>query len=153
MLKIAHRGNLSGPDLQWENSPAYLLHAISQGFDVEVDVWVADGRLAFGHDSPTWRDISKEFILEIGPKAWFHCKNLEALHFFNTELPNLSYFWHQTDDYTLTSNGFIWTYPGRPTTDKSILVSLSGKVPPGEYYGICSDYVVDLAGIEPASDK
>jgi hypothetical protein len=24
------------------------------------------------------------------------------------------YFWHQEDDYTITSKGFIWVYPGKP---------------------------------------
>ena len=26
---------------------------------------------------------------------------------------SLNYFWHQTDDFTLTSHGYIWTYPGK----------------------------------------
>lgn len=153
MLKISHRGNLSGRDLQWENSPAYLMHAIASGFDVEVDVWVVNGTISFGHDAPTWKDISEDFLLSIGSKAWFHCKNLEALHFFNKNFPQLAYFWHQTDDYTLTSNGFIWTYPGKQTTDRSILVSLGKDFPKGNFYAICSDYVVDLGGFEPPSDK
>jgi hypothetical protein len=143
VLKISHRGNLKGPNPQWENSPAYLTHAISKGYDVEIDVWVTDGLIHFGHDMPTWRNISRDFIEDIAPRAWFHCKNLEALHFFSVNYPGFSYFWHQTDQYTLTSNGYIWTYPGNPTTERSIAVCLSEKHPVGTYYGICSDYFDD----------
>ena len=26
---------------------------------------------------------------------------------------NCHYFWHQEDDYTITSKGIIWAYPGK----------------------------------------
>jgi hypothetical protein len=31
-------------------------------------------------------------------------------------------FWHQNDDFTLTSKNYIWTYPGQPYTASSVIV-------------------------------
>ena len=143
MLKIAHRGNTNGPS-SGENSPARILEALSKGFDVEVDTWVLDGDVYFGHDDPVYGPIEESFLSEIGAHAWIHCKNLQALHFFASNYPKFRYFWHQEDDYTLTSNGYIWTYPGQQTTDRSIIVALGPHKPTGTYYGICSDYVEEL---------
>ena len=37
---IAHRGNTRGPNPEKENQPEYILQAINEGFDVEIDVWM-----------------------------------------------------------------------------------------------------------------
>jgi hypothetical protein len=55
-----------------------------------------------------------------------------------------NWFWHDVDDMTLTSKGFIWVYPGKQPINNSIAV-----IP--ELYedniskciGICSDYIED----------
>lgn len=144
---ISHRGNLFGPNIDRENDPEYLLEAIYAGFDVEVDVWVypdTDGYnlICFGHDSPQHCSIPESFLLEIGHAAWFHCKNLDALYFFNSVFPQLNYFWHQTDDYTLTSQGYIWTYPGKDITGNSVIVDLNKDIQDySNVFGICGDYV------------
>ena len=55
---------------------------------------------------------------------------------------NIHCFWHQEDDFTLTSRGFIWTYPGKELTLKSICVlpeSTDNEI--GECFGICSDVI------------
>jgi hypothetical protein len=58
-----------------------------------------------------------------------------------------NYFWHQEDDYTLTSKNFIWTYPGKEYKSKSVIVmpewgNMSyDALRNVECYGICSDYV------------
>ena len=52
-------------------------------------------------------------------------------------------FWHQEDDVTLTSRGFIWTYPGKPLTSKSICVKPEKNFEiPKKVLGICADNVV-----------
>ena len=122
MIKIAHRGNIFGSNPEMENSPYYLLEAIDSGFDVEVDVWVKNGEISLGHDGPQYLFIPESFLIEIGHAAWFHCKNFEALDFFNKTFPQLNYFWHQHDDFTLTSQGHIWTYPGKQIGKTSVLV-------------------------------
>jgi hypothetical protein len=142
MIKIAHRGNQNGP-VENENEPTQLVATLSGGFDVEVDVWLTPEGLFLGHDGPQYL-VDDQFLKDIGDSAWYHCKNIEALEHFNKNLPDLRYFWHQKDDYTLTSNGYIWTYPGQKVTERSILVHLDKPdlstfdVMP---YAICSDYV------------
>lgn len=141
MLKIAHRGNLKGPSSR-ENHPFYIEEAIYAGFDVEIDIRLVDDQLWLGHDEPQYL-ISKTFLDRYKDKLWIHCKNLAVLEYFVTLKEDYKYFWHEDDSYTLTSNGFIWTYPGKPVTDKSILV-LKGKEPHPDsktVFGICSDYV------------
>lgn len=146
MKLIAHRGNTKGPNPEMENNPEYLMDAIKHDFDVEVDVWVIDDEICFGHDLPKYRDIPESFLISIGNSAWFHCKNLEALKFFNTVFPHLNYFWHQKDDYTLTSAGYIWTYPGKDLFNKSIAVRSSERGPVNiACTGICSDFVEELS--------
>ena len=50
-------------------------------------------------------------------------------------------FWHQGDDYTLTSNGYIWTYPGKLLTTKSICVKPNSIEEIKGCSGVCSDYI------------
>lgn len=140
MIKIAHRGNTFGPVPSLENQPEYILNAIEFGYDVEVDVWWNEGSIYFGHDFPQYLVTPEEFR-KIKNHAWFHCKNLNALHHFLDHHPKTKFFWHQEDDFTLTSNGFIWTYPNKPVMDQSILVDL--ELENDNAYlaaGICTDY-------------
>jgi hypothetical protein len=141
MLKIAHRGNLKGPSPR-ENHPLYIEEAIYAGFDVEVDIRLIDNQLWLGHDEPQYF-ISKTFLDRYKDSLWIHCKNLAALEYFVNLKENYKYFWHEEDSYTLTSNGLIWTYPGKPITDKSILVLKDQEAVPSPCvaFGICSDYV------------
>ena len=144
MRLIAHRGNFQGINKEQENSPEYLIEAIRNGYDVEVDTWVIDNVFYFGHDEPQYIISVKDFY-SIIDHAWFHCKNIDALKYFISHMPTARYFWHQEDDYTLTSNNYIWTYPEKNISKQSIIVHL--EKPTQEYldnfngYGICSDYV------------
>lgn len=143
MNLISHRGNTDGPKPELENSPAYLLKAIDSGFDVEVDVWVLDGKIYFGHDGPQYL-INLDFLELIKDSAWFHCKNLEALNFFATKDKDLyRHFWHEKDQYTLVSNGIVWAYPGTKTSKNVIIVDLNEDYSynPEEIHGICFDYI------------
>lgn len=141
MIKIAHRGNINGPTPEWENNPKHLVIAISQGYDVETDIWYIDGELFLGHDAPEHK-IDLKFINSIAEETWFHCKNLDALYYLSLLDKPIKYFWHQEDDFTLTSNGYIWTYPGKEITDRSILVdpNLKHVGPEIEAYAVCTDY-------------
>jgi hypothetical protein len=141
MIKIAHRGNVMGPIPLLENRPDYLLDAIAQGFDVEVDVWWDEDLMYFGHDGPEYF-VSSEDFHAIKDRAWFHCKNFNAFHHFVEFQPELKFFWHQSDDFTLTSNGYIWTYPGKATGRNSIKVDLKldNHEPMYTPAGICTDY-------------
>lgn len=141
MLLISHRGNLSGPNPKLENSPYYIQQALDKGFNVEVDVWCYEDIFYLGHDFPDYR-IEKSFLEN--EMLWCHAKSPLALEKMLSN-PKIHCFWHQNDDFTLTSKGYIWTYPG-----KMILESRSIAVIP-EYhpevwdiskaYGVCSDFI------------
>ena len=143
---IAHRGNLEGPNEQFENDPGYIFDAIKEGFDVEVDVWFdvvnwKDG-LWLGHDRPQY-PISRDFLYGLREGLWCHCKNVGALYFFQEEYPDMNYFWHQSDDYTLTSHGWVWSYPDKPTLRgaKSIAVMPEWNFTDvSAFTGVCTDY-------------
>ena len=68
----------------------------------------------------------------------------EAIYQCMLEDKNIHCFFHQDDDVTLTSKGYIWTYPNNMTSKKSVIVSLGPERPSEECFGICSDYVQKL---------
>tara|TARA_Y100000310_G_scaffold89153_1_gene86291 strand:- start:1662 stop:2153 length:492 start_codon:yes stop_codon:yes gene_type:complete len=117
MILIAHRGNTNGISNK-ENDPVYIHDALKQDFDVEIDVWYVDKQFWLGHGRPQY-EIDENFLEN--PRLWCHAKNIEALYKMN--LNSLIHcFWHQKDDVTLTSRGYVWTYPGKELTLKSICV-------------------------------
>ena len=139
MLYISHRGNLNGINPKKENKPSYIFDALERSFDVEVDVWFVKDKFYLGHDEP--KDLIDDKFLKI-KKLWFHTKNIEAL--YELKKLNVKCFWHQNDDVTLTSNGFIWTYPGKPLTKKSICVLPElNNIMKFNCAGICSDFILD----------
>lgn len=142
MKFISHRGNLNGREPATENAIDQIDIVIFEGFDVEIDVWRIENNWFLGHDEPQYEcDLS--WLLDRSENLWCHAKNLEALHDM-IHYPKLNCFWHQEDDYTLTSHGFIWTYPNQPIKEfsyKQIILLFDWndddiKIPHG---GICSD--------------
>lgn len=146
MKLISHRGNIDEKNIDRENSFSYIIEAIEKGYDVEVDIWYTDGCWYLGHNKPTYKIDFENFNNYI-EKIWFHCKNLEALQEFNKS--NSIYFWHENDSFTLTSNKYIWTFPGKKLTNKSICVlpeiSDYSKDELTMCYGICSDYIKNFS--------
>ena len=137
MYLISHRGNINGIQKDEENKPEYINKALEKGFDVEIDVRFSKGKFFLGHDFDQY-EIDDNFLSN--KKIWCHAKTNEALFALN-EI-NAHYFWHQEDDYTITSKGYIWTYPGKKLFSKSICV-----LPEVANYkeincmGICSDFI------------
>ena len=139
---ISHRGNLTGANPDKENHPDYIRTAMNLGYSVELDVWFIDGNYVLGHDKPQY-EVDYTFI-KYSSHLWCHAKNVEALK----ELLRVSVqcFWHQDDDYTVTSKGFIWVYPGKKLVKNCIAV-----LPETAHYsddglkacrGICTDYPI-----------
>jgi hypothetical protein len=120
MKIISHRGNLRGPARDSENHPSQILMASNHGFDVEIDVWKLGNKYYLGHDTPQY-EIEYSFFENGATKYWLHCKNLEALLCLRKDT-KLNVFWHQNDNYTLTTQNYIWTYPERELTVDSIAV-------------------------------
>ena len=137
MIYISHRGNLDGKSEKDENNPEYVMNAVKKSFDVEIDVWFKEGNFFLGHDDPKFT-IERHFLEK--KQFWCHAKNTEAL--YELSKMNCHYFWHQEDDYTITSKGIIWAYPGKKLTSNSICV-LPELFYKNIYHclGICSDYI------------
>lgn len=143
MILIAHRGLTDGPDVNLENRPQQIELTLSKGFDCEIDVWWIKGEWFLGHDRPDYK-VPEHFLYRDG--LWLHCKNLDALN--NLVDTPLNYFWHQEDDFTLTSLHYIWTYPGKLLTRNSIAVQPEARVDwwqwtktCKEIAGVCTKYV------------
>jgi hypothetical protein len=142
MLIISHRGNFEGKNVETENTPKQIDFLLSKNIPVEIDVRFNNDRWYLGHDYNE-HSINKEYLLDRKEMLWCHAKDILALEKM-LEL-GLHCFWHQEDNYTLTSKGIIWAYPYR-YAEKGILV-----MPSKEFlnsidkpiYGICVDNVKD----------
>jgi len=141
MILISHRGNINGSNIELENRPEHIENAINSGFDVEIDVWSVDERLYLGHDQPQY-ETSVEWLTGRSKNLWLHCKNVQALSFFNQSDLGINYFWHQEDTAALTSKNFIWAYPGTQPIKSSIAVMPElHNDDTSQCIGICSDYI------------
>ena len=156
MIFIAHRGLTEGPDSKLENTPKQIVKSLDEGFHCEIDVRYIEGKWLLGHDNPD-HEVPYDFLEQ--PGLWIHAKNIEALYVLRAN-PTLNYFWHQNDDYTLTSQGDIWTFPEKTLTKDSIMLMPEWQDPNFERLnfdclGICSDYVNRIKEIyaqRPKSD-
>lgn len=146
MIYIAHRGNISGPIPEKENHPDYLMAAVKAGFQVELDVWYERGDFILGHDKPQYV-VSKTFLGN--HKFWCHAKNIEALSAFREKSNLIHCFFHYSDDCTLTSQGWIWTYPGKSIISSKAIAVMPEQNPGWDWKkagGVCSDFVSKLKG-------
>ena len=140
MIFISHRGNVTGPNKKLENSPSYVFQAIEKGFDVEIDVRLVDSKFFLGHDKPQY-EVDSKFLKM--PELWCHAKNILALEALLSIGANC--FFHNTDDTVLTSTMYMWTYPGKEITNRSIIVMPETfKYTSHDFYkaaGVCSDFI------------
>lgn len=155
---ISHRGNIFYKNPPMENSPHYILEALSAGYNVEIDVWYDHDKYYLGHDSLEYDITSIELkiygytmtlaeILLTDNRIWCHAKTINT---FNKliELNSPNCFFHDVDAATLTNSGYIWTYPGKNIYKNNICV-LPESVDDELYTirelndsaGICSDNI------------
>ena len=107
MYWISHRGCLNGkPDK--ENHPDQIKFCLSQGLDVEIDVWRIGDDFFLGHDTAQY-PIDFEFLLQ--PRLWLHCKNIEALEILKDIALKVNCFYINNSDCVLTNTGHIWLSP------------------------------------------
>tara|TARA_R110001606_G_C15271070_1_gene639483 strand:+ start:383 stop:805 length:423 start_codon:yes stop_codon:yes gene_type:complete len=136
MILISHRGNIDGKNIELENKPTYINDALKKGYDVEIDVWYKNG-FYLGHDNPQY-SVKPSFLLQ--DKIWCHAKNIEAI--IEMKKYPIHCFWHQEDDITLTSKGYVWVYPGKQPIENSIAVMpelYNDNI--SKCIGICSDNI------------
>ena len=137
MILISHRGNIDGKNPSLENGQRYCQKAIDAGYNVEIDVHFYDGILWTGHDRPQYR-VDDDFLVQ--EEVWCHAKDIMALRRL-LELGTHCFF-HQNDPVTLTSKGYMWTYPTQPLTEKSICVKPEVQLIALKHSaGVCSDYI------------
>ena len=104
MKIISHRGNVRGPIPEKENRPSYIDCALGNGYDVEIDINTVNGELWLGHDEPKFK-ISWKWMANRHKHLWIHCKDITTLYEFTKyNHAGYQYFWHQEDDFALTSN-------------------------------------------------
>ena len=143
MKLIAHKGNINGPDPSKENTPEQIEWCIDNGYDVEIDIRYNpdNDKFYLGHDEYQ-HEVNWWWLAGKSAHLWIHCKDLTTLHEFTANTSGYNYFWHQGDDYTLTSQGQIWASSGKPyKNDTVIVVENPEDVKEYDCYGICSDYV------------
>jgi len=140
MKLISHRGNINGINKDLENNPKYINDALNQGYDVEIDLWFIDNKWFLGHDEPQY-EIEEKFL--INNKFWIHAKNGDAFYKIFKNY-TLNVFWHTTEDWILTTKGYIWTYPNKKLYAESICVlpELGYNGDLKKCHGICSDYIL-----------
>jgi len=158
MKLIAHRALLNGPNQSLENRPEQISFVLEKGYEAEVDVWMEKDQWWLGHDKPTYK-TSLDFLKQTG--LWIHTKNFEAadglLSLINQGW-NFNVFSHDSDDRTLTSHGFWWTYPQQKLGKFSISVMPEWYIHMSDLpelplklncAGICSDWVEIMKKGEP----
>jgi hypothetical protein len=138
MYLISHRGNTHGKIIELENEPEYIDQAIALGFDVEIDIRFLDGKLYLGHDGPQY-NISLDWIIERKDHLWIHCKDGLSLQYLYGR--DVNFFYHNIDDYTLTSKGYIWAYPTKEIDNCISVLPEIKDTKPKNCLGVCSDYI------------
>ena len=139
MILISHRGNLRGPDHSNANNPKQIKKTLDLGFDCEVDVWKISENFFLGHDEPNYK-VDKKFLEN--NKLWCHAKNLTALNGMLNH--GIHCFWHESDKFTITSKGYIWTFPEEEVTRSSIIVHKDSGWKEKDYQcaGVCTDFII-----------
>ena len=145
MRLISHRGNLSGPNPENENTLLHIQRAIDRGYDVEIDVRLLDGQLYLGHDSPDY-PVELSWLLERKDHLWIHAKNFKAMDFL---LPHdFRVFYHSVEKHVVIGNTkTAWSCDLMEATEKSVvpMIGLDDvekyKGLAAGFYGVCSDYI------------
>jgi len=146
MNLIAHRGNFQGREKDNENNPRHIDRSLIHGFDAEIDIWFMNDNWYLGHDYPFFQ-IEMNWLKERQNNLWIHCKNIEAIMRIRETDYKFNFFWHDNDDFAITSKGFIWSHPKNGPVEGTIYVmpeknddaTFSLKLD-----GICSDNLISL---------
>lgn len=147
MKFISHRGNTIGPEPEKENKIETIIQCIEKhNLDVEIDIFVKDGIMFLTHDDNESGMVNEkhlEILKTYKDRLWIHCKNLEALIYMQTQLPDFNYFGHSNDDFVLTSKKYIFTRPGIAGGERVICVmpEMASKTDTFEnYFAVLTDY-------------
>lgn len=153
MIYISHRGNIDAIIPEKENSPNYIDEAISQGYDVEIDVRLIDKKFYLGHDAPDHL-IDLNWLLKRKNSLWVHCKNYAALSSLLHQ--DLKIFYHQKENHTIIGGSlFIWSHDLSEADGNSIIPLLSledvAHWKCKLVAGVCSDFIKILRDKETSA--
>lgn len=147
MIFISHRGNLNGVISERENTPLYIEECLAKGFHCEIDLRMKEGVPHLGHDTPD-HPVTAEWIRKRWYYLWIHVKEYDALTWLMRNCPNTNYFCHESDRYTLVSNGMIWSHDLDNKMNEKCVIPLLSKESvisynQTEFGAVCSDYIYD----------
>ena len=130
MKLIAHRGNTHGPDSINENNPDQIDKALALGYDAEVDIRYDPLTDVFwlGHDRPDYK-VSWYWLANRYELLWMHCKDITTLHELVAKASHkYQYFFHNEDDFTLTSMDSANQVAHSPSRQFPIYSYINGKM-------------------------
>lgn len=158
MKIISHRGNLTGPDPEKENTIEAIEKALSLGYDVEIDVWYLGDSFWLGHDKPERKfDILNLFVWAEKGDIYLHCKDHRSILMFledkANQIPNVYPFVHDKDPCILLRDDIVWVHPEYVAGFQSIpkrciavlprcknLVNIAEDLVLTKFLGVCTDY-------------
>ena len=147
MLLISHRGHIDGPNTDLSNNPEQIKYLYNRNFDIEIDLRTYQNNLYLGHDKADYK-TSLNFLISMKDKLWIHCKDYTTFNYLQNFKDILNFFWHNNDDYTITSKGYVWIYPNKPIIKDGIEVitdkdqTIERFKSKNSLYGICTDYLL-----------
>lgn len=148
MKIISHRGNLNGPDETIENTECAIDHAISLGFDVEIDLRYYHGAFYLGHDEPQYQ-ITLEWIHNRRHFLWIHCKDLDS---FAVSPGSWNKFCHTQDPVVAVLPNKMWVHDLNLELNWKCIIPLLSREDIFEFdlkrlkdcYGVCTDYPFEI---------
>ena len=155
MIYIAHRGNISGPKPEFENTPLYIEAALDRGFHVEVDIRCDGNRLFLGHDEAS-TEISVNWLLHCGSRILVHAKDVgTALRLVPCRI---AVFCHESDQFTavhgtVMEQHCVWLHNRALLTPSvaarcliPLITQVEIKLHPSKIdcAGVCTDHVLEL---------
>jgi len=152
MKIISHRGNITGPTPNHENSPDFIDSALSLGLDVEIDLRRVNNNFFLGHDNPDY-EVSIDWLNQRKQNLWIHAKNFSAFEKLLELNNNFIFFYYTCEPLILVSNRKIWCHQleeiSNPANCIAPLLSKSSLLKNKQinWFGVCTDYPLALKKI------
>lgn len=126
MLYFSNNGNINEINLERQSSPDYILEAIDKGFKVKCSIrLMSDDNFWLGEEEAIHK-IEDNFLIDNAKYLLIHCKNISSLykiHEFEKQHKNLHYYYHSTDNISITSKKyFLLDYGKKPISDNTIVM-------------------------------
>ncbi|MFM2010735.1 MAG: Synechococcus phage [Bacteroidota bacterium] len=140
MYIISNRGNLNGRISEFENQPQYVDEAIvNHGLFVKIDVWVVDNKFYLGNEEPTYL-IDPHWLIYREADLLIQARNVDAVKFLNSL--NLNWFWHETDELTISSGGTVLLFNDNLFIKDCITFVESENKKIVSESGVCADHPI-----------